>query len=131
MFFARLITNKRDFDTYLPKLMNWIDILYECWNFLKNELLKENIGSIEKFIHYIFVNLFYKLNKENNINEFENLIKFEDELEQEIQKQIKMFKEENKILKKNGEDKTSFNNILKEIYTSDYYDKEEFPFSIL
>ena len=50
LFFARLITNKKDIDKYLPKGMTWIDTLDECWNILKNELLKENIESIEKFI---------------------------------------------------------------------------------
>ena len=40
LFFARLITNKRDFDKYLPRDMTWANILYECWNILKSELLK-------------------------------------------------------------------------------------------
>ena len=132
LFFARLITTKKEFDKYLPQKMNWVDTLNECWNLLKNELLKENIDSIEKFMYYIFVDLFLKLNKEKDINEFENLIKLEDELESVIQKLIKNFREKsnkaNAILQKNDEDYTSFISLLKEKYTSNYYTKEEFPF---
>ena len=127
LFFAKLITNKRDFDTYLPKQMNWIDTLNECWNILKNELLKENIDSIEKFMYYIFVDLFPKLNKERTIDEYENLIKFEDILESEIQKKMKQYKEEKDNIK-DDEDKTSFINLLKEKYIKGYYETKDFPF---
>jgi len=47
LFFAKLITNKNEFDKYLPKGLGWVEILNECWNILNNELLKENIDSIE------------------------------------------------------------------------------------
>ena len=51
LFFARLITNRdNDFDVYLPKGMTWLKTLSQCWDLLKNELLKENIDSIEKFM---------------------------------------------------------------------------------
>ena len=60
-----MITNKgREFDKYLPKNMNWVETLYECWNILKNELLKENIDSIDKFMSYIFIDLYPILNKQ-------------------------------------------------------------------
>ena len=86
LFFARLVTNKKDFDKYLPKDMSWVETLYECWNILKNELLKENIDSIEKFMYYIFSDLFKILNKEKKINNYESLIKIEDNLEINIKK---------------------------------------------
>jgi len=133
LFFARIITNKKEnFKKYLPKGMDWVETLYECWNILENELLKENIYSIEKFMYYIFIDLFPILNKHKNINDYEDLIKFENELESIIQKKIKEFKGEsiknNIIIKKSDEDKTSFINLLKEKYPSDYYDKKVFPF---
>ena len=64
LFFARILTGSKFFDKYLPKYMNWEDTIYECWIILKNELLKENISSIEEFMHYIFVNLSSVLNQE-------------------------------------------------------------------
>lgn len=63
LFFAKLITNKNYFDEYLPKRMDWIGTLNECWNILKNELLKKNICPIDEFINYIFEDLFQMLNK--------------------------------------------------------------------
>ena len=132
LFFARLITdNKNDFDIYLPKGMTWVETLNECWIILKNELVKKEIYSIEKFMNYIFVDLFPILNKKENINDYKNLIKFENELESRIQKIIIKFKEEineNKKLKENRDDQNSLINLLKEKYDSDNYKKEEFPF---
>jgi len=63
LFFAKLILNKNDFDNFLPKKnnsekMTWGELLSESWNILKNELLKENIDSIEEFMNFIFSDLF-------------------------------------------------------------------------
>ena len=74
--------------------MSWVETLYECWNILKNELLKENIDSIDKFMSYIFIDLFPILNKQKKIENYESLIKFEDTLESTIQKTIKKYKED-------------------------------------
>jgi len=133
LFFARLVTNKnQDFDKYLPQKMTWAETLNECWNILKNELLKEGIDSNEKFMSYIFSDLFQLLNNEKKIDNYESLIKFEDNLESNIQKYIKNYKESmnknNLIIKKNDTDKTSFSCLLKEVYTSLEYKKEDFPF---
>jgi hypothetical protein len=132
LFFAKLVTNKKDFDKYLPKDMNWAETLNECWNILKNELLKENIDSIEKFMSYLFADLFPILNKEKKIDNYESLIIVEDDLESNIQKIIKKYKidcdNNNTYKRKNNEDKTSFIILLKEIYTSSEYKTEEFPF---
>ena len=131
LFFAKLIINKNDFDECLPKKMTWEQILFESWNFLKNELLKENIDSIEEFMNYIFCNLFKILNNAKIINKYECLIQFEKDLESKIQNLIKKFKNrgnQNQKENENDEDKTSSINLLKEKYISDYYDKKEFPF---
>ena len=130
LFFARLITNKKDFDNYLPKGMSWIETLNECWNILNKELIKENIDSIEKFILFIFSDLFTKLNERNSIDNYNELIKFENELEIIIQNLIKEFKikgNKSDFIKKN-EDKISLINLLKEKYSCDNYDEKEFPF---
>jgi len=127
LFFARLITNKREIKNYLPKGMEFAETLYECWILLKNELLKEEIYSIEKFMNYIFTDLFPILNKEGSIENYDKLIKFEDELESHIQKLIKKFKEDNNNSNNNNnEDPNSFVNLLKEKYTSS--NEKEFPF---
>ena len=63
LFFANLITNKKDdFKKYLPN-MSWAETLNECWNSIQKELAKENIDSIDKFMSYIFSDLFPLLNK--------------------------------------------------------------------
>ena len=101
LFFARITTNQKEFDTYKPEGMTWVETLNECWNILKNELLKENINYIEHFMNYIFIDLFPVLNEANTIEDFENLIKIENELESAIQEMIKKYK--------NGGDKYGFN----------------------
>ena len=132
LFFAKLIINKSEFEACLPKKMTWIQILSESWNILKNELLNENIDSIEEFMNYIFSDLFILLNSAQKLDTYDNLIEFENELEEKIQKLIKEFKnkETQKDSKENEieEDKTSSINILKEKYISEYYDKNDFPF---
>ena len=132
LFFARILSEgKNDFDKYLPNEMRWIDVIYENWNILKNELLKVKINSIEKFMSYIFTALFSKLNSQKHIESYESLIKFEGELEKLIQDSIKQYKDElsknEDIKKQNDEDKNSFINLLKETYVSYYY-REELPF---
>ena len=129
LFFARLITNKKEIKNYFPKGMDFAETLYECWIILKNELLKEEIYSIEKFMNYIFTDLFPRLNKEGSIENYDKLIQFEDELELHIQKLIKKFKEDNNNSNNNNnEDPTSFVNLLKEKFTSSNYNEKEFPF---
>ena len=103
------------------------------WNLLKNELLKENIDSIEKFMSYIFTELFPLLNNKKKINDYKSLTTIEDNLEKEIKTMIRKFKGENHInnlqtKKSQKEEKTSFINLLKEAYTSIEYKKEDFPF---
>ena len=139
LFFVRLLTNRtREIDIYLPKgnnrPMSWVETLNECWNLLKIELLKENIDSIEKFMSYIFTELFPLLNKEQKINDYQKLITIEDKLEKEIQAMIRKFKGESQTnnlqakKKKEIEDKDSYINLLKETYTTNDYKKEDYPF---
>ena len=129
LFFARLITNREnDFDIYLPKRMTWVETLSQSWNLLRNKLLNENIDSIEKFMSYIFTELFPLLNKEKKIDDYNTLVTIEDNLEKKIQTMIKKFKEENNSNNLKNEEKTSFINLLKETYTSNEYKKEDFPF---
>ena len=44
--------------------MSWEETLLQCWNLLKKELINENKDSIEKFMSYIFTELFPLLNNE-------------------------------------------------------------------
>ena len=64
--------------------MSWVETLNDCWIILKNQLLKENIDLIEKFMSYIFSDLFPILNEEKRIDKYDSLIKFEDKLESKI-----------------------------------------------
>jgi len=135
LFFARIITNNKKIGDYLPKdmkdsmkYMKWIDVINECWIILENELKKEEIYSIEKFMNYIFTDLFPILNQGKKIDDYEKLIEFEDKLENQIQITIQEYKKGNNYLKKNKDDYTSFINLLKEKYNKEYYKNEEFPF---
>jgi hypothetical protein len=80
----------------------------------------------------IFKDLFDKLHNHKSINNFEELIKFEDELEKIIKEKIEKAKEEinnYKILEKeNIKDEKSFMAIIKEIYDKSKYNNKEFPF---
>ena len=127
LFFARIITGRENFDKYKPEGVKWEELLYECWNLLKDELLKINIDSIESFMHFIFVDLFPKLNNENHIEQYDNLIKLEDKLEEEIQTLIKDFEKKGDDLF-DDTDITSYINLLKEKFPHNKYNNEEFPF---
>ncbi len=93
LFFAKLIANKSDFDECLQKGMKWGEILNERRN------LNIKIDSIEKFMNYIFVNLFPILNKEETIDKYDNLVKIENK----IQKLIKEFIKNRKDLIEDGD----------------------------
>ena len=128
LFFARIITKKKDMDKILPGEMSWTETISECWNLLKNELLQININSIEEFMNYIFVDLFTKLNKQKIIKDYDNLINFEDDLESSIQGLIIKFKEHKKSIENNTEEKISTINLLKEKYSYINFKSKEYPF---
>ena len=130
LFFARIIKDNKEFDKFLPKNMNWVETLNECWNFIKNSLAKINIFSFEEFMNYLFIKLFPLLNKEDNIREHDKLIKLEDKLEKEINKIIKDFKEEGykEYSIQKEDDKNSIISLLKEKYSSNNYEEKEYPF---
>ena len=132
LFFARIITDKIDFDKYLPDKMSWVKTISECWKLLEEELKKVNILSIDEFLHYVFVELFPILNREKTIDNYKSLYKLEEELEAKIQELIHKFKIDGNSLELNNNDKdndkNSTINLLKEKFTKDYYKEEEFPF---
>jgi len=132
LFFAKLITNKDDFDNYLPKDMSWVETISECWNLLKVELLENKIDSIEEFMYYIFPELFPILNEKTSITKYDDLITFENLLESKIQTLLEEFRKNPNIFNSNdkskNDDKNSTINLLNEIYTSEYYNEEEYPF---
>ena len=136
LFFASLIQEKKEFKSYLPEKgktkMSWVETLSECWQLLNKELLKENIDSIENFLNCCFIDVFSILSSAKTIEKYEDLIALEEKLEQKIEGVVGKIKIENNkknlIKKKNEEDITSFINLLKEEFTSDFYKAEEFPF---
>ena len=132
LFFARILTKTNRFDNYLPKGMNWGETLNECWILLKNELLKEGINTIDIFMNFAFTKLFNKLHDKECIENYDDLIDFENDLEKIIQNIVKLSQEESKNYKKlmneDNEDKNSSINLLKEKYDCQNYSKEEYPF---
>ena len=111
--------------------MSWGETLNVSFELLKNELSKKGINSIEIFMNNIFKELFEKLHEKEIINEYKDLIDFENELEKLIQEKIKKSSEEIKKyeenIKNNNNDKTSAINLLNETYDKDLYDKKEYP----
>ena len=133
LFFARLYTNLDDkFDIYLPKGMNWFNTIYECYILLKKELEKKGIKQIGIFMNYIFKDLFDKLHNRECINNFEELIKFENELEKLIQDKFNRAKikidKYKKLEKKYISNENSGIALLKEIYNKDKYSPKIYPY---
>jgi hypothetical protein len=134
LFFARMITDKNEFDQYLPKGMNWIETINGCWVMLKKELIKENIYTMEEFMNYLFIELFPILNKEKTIDKYDKLVELENKLESKIQDIIKKYKEEgsktesNQKENDNANDKETLISLLKEKYSKSEYNFKEYPF---
>ena len=140
LFFAKLYTNSEKFDSYLPEGMKWINMLKECFILLKKELEKKGIKEIEIFMNCIFKDLFEKLHEQECINDYETLIKFENELDTLIQgkfgkvkEEIEKYKEFERKKYKEFErncikDEKSAIALLKEIYNKDKYDNREYPY---
>jgi len=132
LFFASLLIGTNKFDKYKPKDMKWGKVLNESYIFLKNELSKKGIDSIEIFMNYIFKDLFTKLNEKECIDNYEGLIEFENELEtliqEKIDKSVEEIKKYNEIINKNSQDKDSSISLLKEKYENNNYKKVDYPY---
>jgi hypothetical protein len=132
LFFAYLHTGEKKFNDYLPEGMTWISMIKLCFNKLKLSLKEKDIKDIEIFMNCIFKDLFSKLHNKNCIKKFENLIEFEKELEElinkkcdEAKKEIEKYKEKEKEIIGNQKSAIA---LIKEIYGKKEYDSEEFPF---
>ena len=130
IFFSKIYNNYEELDIFLPKNMSWIKVLTECWEMIKFELKKLDINSIEIFMNYIFSDLFSALNEHENLTDYTELINFEKELDELINKKIIIFKEEYKkinILSEfDSKDKYFFQNVLDERYRN--LNNDEYPF---
>ena len=111
--------------------MSWGDTLNECWILLKQELSKKEIYYIEIFMNLTFKDLYEKMNSEECIDNYENLISFEDRLEELIQKKVELSQVECKkykeLFNKNTKDKFSFVSLITEKFDSINYDKNKYP----
>ena len=132
LFFAKLFTQSEKFDKYLPDGMSWITMIKECFNRLKAELEKKGIKHLEIFMNCVFNDLFDKLHDQECINNFEDLVKFEDELEELINLKFKKAEEEistyKKLEKESIKDEKSAIALIKEIYDKSKYKNKDFPF---
>ena len=112
--------------------MTWFTMIKECFNKLKVELSIKDINNIEIFMNCVFKDLFEKLNNKECIENFEDLIKFEDELEKLIQKKCedaqKKINECKEFEKNLYNDEKSAMALLKELHDKDKYNKIEFPY---
>ena len=127
LFFARLFTQSDRFDKYLPDGISWFTMIKECFNKLKVELKNKGIKNLKIFMNCVFKDLFNKLHNQECIDEFEDLIKFEDGLEKIIQEKCQKTKEEIENFKKlerdSIKDEKSAVALLKEIYDKSKYNK--------
>ena len=130
LFFTKIYNSYEELDIYLPKDMNWIQVITKCWEMVKFELNKLEISSIDIFMNYIFSDLFSMLNKHNILTTFKALNDFELELDLLISDKILSFKEEykkvNNLTKYDPKDKYFFQNVLNERYTA--LDDNEYPY---
>jgi len=132
LFFAKLFTDSEKFDKYLPEGISWIEMIKECFNRLKVELVKKDIKNIEIFMNCVFYDLFNKLHNKECINDFDELVKFEDELEELIKQKCEIAKEEinkyKELEKESIKDEKSAIALIREIYDKSKYKKNDFPF---
>ena len=132
LFFARIFTQNDKLDKYLPKGMNWVETVNECWILLKKELKNKGIDSIDIFMNYIFKDLFYKLHTKDCIENYDELIEFEKELDKFIQEKIQLVQNQcekyKNIMNDDNEEKNSSIILLKEKYDSQDYPKSDYPF---
>ena len=131
LFFARLYTENKKLDSYLPskkeKKLSWKETLNCCWELLKNELNKLNVCKIELFMNYIFCDLFRQFTGTQEINDYDDLVSIEKKLDEFIMKKIDDFIQETKnyekLIKPDKNDKFLPINLLEEQY--DYC--EQYP----
>ena len=71
--------------------MKWGETLNECWKLLEKELKKKEINSIDVFMNFIFKDLFNTLHEKDIINNYDDLISFEDEIESNNTRKDKKF----------------------------------------
>ena len=132
LFFAKLVTQSDQFNDYLPKGMEWFETIKECFILLNNELEKKGIKKIDIFMNFIFNDLFKILHNKKCITNYEELIKFENELEKLIQDKFNQTKIKIDKLKelemKSIKDHNSGIALLKEIYSKDMYKKIDYPY---
>ena len=132
LFFAKLFTQSEKFDNYKPNEISWISVIKNCFTKLKAELEKKDIKHLEIFMNCIFKELFNKLHKKECINNFEELINFEDELEKLIQEKCEKAKEEidqfKQLEKDSIKDEKSSIALIKEIYDKNKYNNRDYPF---
>jgi len=132
LFFAKLLTSSEQFNDYLPKGMTWFETIKECFILLQNELEKKGIKKIDVFMNFIFNDLFKVLHNRKCINNFEELIEFENELEKLIEDKFNQAKEKidkfKELEMKSIKDQNSGIALLKEIYKKDMYKKTDYPY---
>ena len=125
LFFAKLYTTSEKFDNYLPEGMTWFNMIKECFYKLKEELKNKDIKNIDIFMNFVFKDLFDKLHNKGCINNYEDLIKFEDELEELIKEKCEKVKEEinkfKQLEKESIKDEKSAIALIKEIYDENKY----------
>ena len=112
--------------------MTWITMIKECFTKLKIELEIKGIKHLEIFMNCVFKDLFDKLHNQECINNYEDLINFEDELEELIQRKCKTAEEEIDNFKKlesdSIKDEKSAIALIKEIYDKSKYKNNGFQF---
>ena len=132
LFFAKLFTESERFDNYKPEGISWITLIKECFKRLKIELEKNDIKNIEIFMNCVFNDLSDKLRYHDCINEYKDLIKFEDELEELIKEKCEISKKEINNYKElkieSTKDEKSSIALVMEKYDKSKYKNLEFPF---
>ena len=112
--------------------MTWLNTVKVCFKLLQAELEISGIKQIEIFMNFVFNDLFEKLHNKKIINNYEDLIIFENDLDKLIQEKYNKVKEEIKKYKESEKkylkDRTSGIALLKEIFNKDEYDIRNYPY---
>ena len=84
LFFAKILNDEDndDYDCYLINNMNsFLDLIKENWNILSNQINKRYNYNIQKFLNLVFKDISEKLFNIENINQYEDLQKIEEEIQ--------------------------------------------------
>ena len=135
LFYAHCLgyITDEDLDLYVSKDMTIMDMIETDWNIIKDCLQTKGVQIIQVFMNMIFKELCDKLANCKNLKTSKEREKFEEEIEQMLEKNYKEYDEyQKRYIEKNKTalqlDKSSMKSLVLEIIDENEYDQKNYPF---